>query len=166
VTVSVSTHDIAALGTGNVDSVNGQMNVVVLDATDVGATIDPSLLSGVSNLSGAEILTVEQAGVPIQVTTQQIADLDGAGGAVDSVNGQTGVVVLDAVDVGATIDPSLLSGVSNLSGAEILTVEQSGIPVQVTTQQIASLGGGGGGGGGSTLTLGQVLADINVPLFL
>jgi hypothetical protein len=114
-------------------------------------------------LVGNELVPAVQGGVTVQVSVQDIADLGGGGGAVTSVNGNTGIVVLDAVDVGATIDPTLLSGVSNLSGAEILTVEQSGVPVQVTTQQIASLGGGGGGG---TLTLGQVLADINVPLFL
>jgi hypothetical protein len=92
-------------------------------------------------LVGTELIPVVQGGVTVHVLAQDIANL--GGGAVGSVNGQTGVVVLDAVDVGATIDPSFLSGVSNLSGAEILTVEQVGVPVQVTTQQIANLGTAG-----------------------
>jgi hypothetical protein len=52
--------------------------------------------------TGAEMIEVVQGGVNKRLTTQQIADL--GGGAVDSVNGDTGVVVLDATDVGA--DPT------------------------------------------------------------
>lgn len=51
-------------------------------------------------LTGAEILELVQGGINKQTTAQDIADL-GGGGAVDSVNGQTGVVVLDAFDVDA-----------------------------------------------------------------
>lgn len=100
-------------------------------------------LPGVSSgpLTGEELVPVVQGGVTGQTTAQDIANL--AGGAVVSVNGQTGVVALDAADVGATPDPSLLSGVSGLGGAETLTVEQGGAPVQVTTQQIADLGAAG-----------------------
>lgn len=55
-------------------------------------------------LTGTETLEIVQGGANKQTTTQDIADLGGGGGAVDSVNGQTGVVVLDAGDVGA--DPA------------------------------------------------------------
>ncbi len=91
-------------------------------------------------LIGTELVPVVQAGSTVKTTAQDIANLAPAGSGVTSVNGDTGpAVVIDAIDVGATIDPSLLSGVSNLSGAEILTVEQGGNPVQATAQQIADL---------------------------
>lgn len=101
-------------------------------------------------LQGPELVTVTQGGVTSQTTAQDIANLASPGGLVDSVNGQTGVVVLDAADVGATPDPSLLSGVSGLNGAEILTVEQGGVPIQATTQQIANLAAGGSGSPGGS----------------
>lgn len=141
-TVQTTVQEIADLAPANgVLSVNGDTGpTVTLDAADVGATIDPSLLSTVSNLSGAEILTVEQGGNPVQVTTQQIADLGAVGSGVTSVNGDTGpAVTLDAADVGALADPSGLPGVSGLTGAEVTTVEQGGVQVQVTMQQIAEL---------------------------
>lgn len=142
-TVQTTTQAIANLAPDQPDavtSVNGETGTVVLDAADVGATIDPSLLSTVSNLSGAEILTVEQGGNPVQVTTQQIASLGVAGGGVTSVNGDAGpAVVLDAADVGALADPSGLPGVSGLTGAEVTTVEQGGVQVQVTVQQIVEI---------------------------
>jgi hypothetical protein len=130
-------------GAGTITSVNGDTGpAVTLDAADVGATSDPSLLSGVSGLTGAEILTVEQGGTPVQATTQQIANLAGAGSAVTSVNGQTGpTVTLDAGDVGATPDPQLLSGVSGLTGDERVAVLQGSGMVQATTAQIAALSG-------------------------
>lgn len=53
-------------------------------------------------LTGAELAEVVQGGVNKQTTTQAIANL--AAGGVTSVNTQTGVVVLDAGDVGA--DPA------------------------------------------------------------
>jgi hypothetical protein len=58
----------------------------------------------VGALSGDEIIGASKDGGAVSLTAQQIADLGGGGGAVDSVNGQTGVVVLDATDVGA--DPA------------------------------------------------------------
>lgn len=57
-------------------------------------------------LDGTEEVPVVKAGITSRTTAQAIADL-GGGGAVDSVNGQTGVVVLDAADVGAVATSSL-----------------------------------------------------------
>lgn len=241
ITVYVPASDIAALAAailGTVDSVNGQMGTVVLDAADVGALADPSLLSGISGITGSEQTTAEQDGVQVQVTLQQIADLANVKGvgfnytsdAVNTADADPGTgfmrwnnatetsatklflsdtgsdgfalaaifntlggqgflrvqqanqenrwqywkwslietasgyhkltvtlvangntiqdaknVHLSFVDIG-TPDPSTVSGVSNLTGSELLVVEQSGVPVQVTTQQIANLGGGGTGG--------------------
>jgi hypothetical protein len=51
-------------------------------------------------LTGAELVELVQGGINKQTTTQDIADLGGGG--VTSVNGETGVVVLDASDVGVT----------------------------------------------------------------
>lgn len=76
-----------------------------------------SELAAAAALDGSESVEVVQGGVNVKTTTQDIADLGGGGGAVDSVNGQTGVVVLDAGDVGA--DPAgtaaaiLASSISN-----------------------------------------------------
>lgn len=85
-------------------------------------------LPAATTLSGLEIVPLTQGGVDKRSTVQDIANMaapdafnvafsnsaftatnvedailevSGGGGAVDSVNGQTGVVVLDAVDVGA-----------------------------------------------------------------
>lgn len=52
-------------------------------------------------LNGSEIVPVVKNGTTSRTTTQDIANLASGGGAVDSVNGQTGVVVLGAADVGA-----------------------------------------------------------------
>lgn len=91
-------------------------------------------------LTGAELVPVVRDGVTVQTTAQDIANLSAAGSGVTSVNGDTGpAVVLNAAEVGATVDPSLVSPVSGLSGDEILTVEQGGNPVMATTRQIAEL---------------------------
>lgn len=77
---------------GVVQSVNGQAAAaVVLDAADVGAVPDtaPGAPNGVAQLDAAG-----------KVPAAQLPTGTG-GGAVDSVNGQTGVVVLAAGDVGA-----------------------------------------------------------------
>lgn len=98
---------------GGVTSVNGQTGVVELDAEDVGAlpdsTVIPSKTSDLQNDSG--FITSQQA--PVQ-----------------SVNGQSGVVELDADDVGAlpssTVIPSKTSDLQNDSG--FITSQQA--PVQ------------------------------------
>jgi hypothetical protein len=59
-----------------------------------------SELTAAGALTGTELVEVVQGGVNKQTTTQDIADL--SGGAVASVNGATGVVVLDAGDIGVT----------------------------------------------------------------
>lgn len=96
--------------TGAVLSVNGQTGIVTLDSVDVGAqpiaTIDAKgdLYAGTGNDAttrlpvGAdgEVLTAD-SGDPTGMSWQA----GGGGGAVDSVNGQTGVVVLTAASVGA-----------------------------------------------------------------
>ncbi len=97
-------------------------------------------LASSGNLNGDELVPIVQGGDTVQTTVGEIASVAAEFvGGVTSVNGDTGDVVLTAADVGATADPSLLSAVSGLTGDEILTVEQGGVPVQVTAQQIADL---------------------------
>ncbi|WP_218924346.1 collagen-like protein [Streptomyces sp. f51] len=77
---------------GVVQSVNGQSAAaVVLVAADVSAVPDtaPGAPNGVATLDASGKVPAEQ--LPTGT----------GGGAVDSVNGETGVVVLDAADVGA-----------------------------------------------------------------
>ena len=104
-----------SVGGGAVESVNSQTGVVVLDAGDVGAatsaqgsTADSALQPGnnVSELvNDAGYITSAIPEAPADGKTYgrkntAWSEVTG-GGAVDSVNGQTGVVVLDASDVGA-----------------------------------------------------------------
>jgi hypothetical protein len=56
-------------------------------------------LSAAGTLDGTELLYMVQAGNDVKVTAQAVADLAAGGGAVDSVNGQTGVVSLDTDDI-------------------------------------------------------------------
>jgi len=88
-------------------------------------------------LNGDELVPIVQGGVTVQVPASAFGDL--ATGTVTSVNGQTGAVTLAASNVGALSDPSLLSGISGITGAEQTTAEQDGVQVQVTLQQIADL---------------------------
>lgn len=55
-------------------------------------------------LSGTELLEGVQGGTNVKMTTQDVADLAAGGGAVTSVNGQTGAVVLTAANVDALPD--------------------------------------------------------------
>lgn len=150
-------------GGGAVDSVNGQTGVVVLTAADVGAvesvnglsgavTIDagdvgavpgaeyvPSLASGVD---GSELAVVFKGSGYYVVTLAQIAALAPGGGAVASVNGQVGAVLLDAGDVGAVpgVDyvPALASGID---GDEILVGQKGSGYYAMTARQVAALAG-------------------------
>jgi hypothetical protein len=57
-------------------------------------------LGAASALVGTELVPIVQGGNTKKITTQDIADLGGGGGgAVDSVNGAIGVVVLDSDDI-------------------------------------------------------------------
>lgn len=110
-----------------VDSVNGQTGIVVLDAGDVGA--DPAGSAAAAAAASQPLATIDAAGdlyvgTGDNTTTRLPAGAEGevltitagvptwepgGGGAVDSVNGQTGVVVLDATDVGADAAGSALA---------------------------------------------------------
>lgn len=87
-------------------------------------------------LTGAETLPALQAGGDVQVTVQDV--IDAASGAVTSVNGATGAVVIEA------------DGVPFDNTASGLTATD----VQAAIDEIAA---GGGGGGGSDVV------DVNTP---
>jgi hypothetical protein len=88
-----------------------------------------SALTAAGALSGAELVEIVQGGVNVKSTTQDIADLGGGGGgAVDSVNGATGVVVLDAGDIAFTPAGTI-----------------SATTVQAAIEEVAAEAGGGGG---------------------
>ena len=109
---------------------------------------DISALSAQSGgLDGSELVAVQLGGVWYQTTVQDIANLafigsGGGGGAVDSVNGQVGVVLLDAIDVGAVpgVDyvPALASGID---GDEVLVGQKGSGYYGMTSRQIAALAG-------------------------
>lgn len=93
---------------GGVQSVNGYTGVVNLTAGDVGA-----LPSSVEKLPNPEKLTFTGAATgvydgSIPLTIEIPKGGGGGGGAVDSVNGKTGDVVLNAVDVGALPDTTVI----------------------------------------------------------
>lgn len=124
-----------------VDSVNGKQGVVVLDYTDVGALPDTytppaAPVQSVNTQTGDVVIPVPPSGG----TTGQVLAKDtnddydyswqtvSGGGAVDSVNGQTGVVVLDADDVGAMPDTytAPVSSVNGLTGSVVLSAANVG----------------------------------------
>ena len=82
---------------GAVDSVNGQTGTVVLDKDDIG-------LSNVANV--AQYSASNPPPYPVTSVNGMTGDVivsgGGGGGDVLSVNGQTGVVVLDKDDIGLT----------------------------------------------------------------
>ena len=117
---------------GSVTSVNGQQGAVVLDAADVGAlpasTVIPDSTSDLINDSGFVNAAGAAAAAPVQsVNGQTGAVVIPTGGAVDSVNGQTGTVVLDAADVGALPDSYVapVTSVNGQTGAVSLSIPDS-----------------------------------------
>ncbi len=95
----IQTGSTLAVFGASVTSVNGETGAVILDAADVGAEAD----LGVPATTGY-VLTSTTGGV-----RSWVPQTGGGGGAVDSVNGHTGVVVLTTTDIGAVPlgDPAL-----------------------------------------------------------
>lgn len=96
---------LAEVPASAVTSVNGQTGTVVLDASDVSALPDtttiPTDTSDLTNNAGFVDAAGAAAAAPVQsVNGQTGAVIVSGGGAVDSVNGQTGTVVLGKSDVG------------------------------------------------------------------
>ena len=98
-----------ALQSAPVTSVNGQTGAVSLNASDVGA-LPSTYTAPVQSVDGktGAVQIMPSGGTAGQVLTKTASgtawQTPSAGGSVDSVNGQTGTVVLDADDVGALPD--------------------------------------------------------------
>lgn len=130
---------------GAVDSVNGQTGNVTLDAADVSA--DPVGAAAAAAAASQPLVTIDakgdlyagtannttarrSVGTNGQVLTADSAQPTGlswttpAGGAVDSVNGQTGVVVLTAADVSA--DPAGSAAAAAAASQPIATINAKG----------------------------------------
>jgi hypothetical protein len=90
--------DVVSLASGGVSSVNNATGAVVLDAEDVTAVASLNGLTGTITIAAGDNVTVSTAGSTITIAA---AAGGGGGGAVDSVNGATGVIVLTASDVTA-----------------------------------------------------------------
>ena len=98
-----------ALQSAPVTSVNNKTGAVTLNASDVGA-MPSSYVAPVQSVDGqtGNVQIMPSGGTAGQVLTKTASgtawQTPQGGGAVDSVNGQTGTVVLDADDVGALPD--------------------------------------------------------------
>lgn len=98
-----------ALQSAPVTSVNTKTGAVTLNASDVGA-LPSTYTAPVQSVDGktGAVQIMPTGGSAGQVLTKTASgtawQTPQAGGAVDSVNGQTGTVVLDASDVGALPD--------------------------------------------------------------
>ena len=98
-----------ALQSAPVTSVNSKTGAVSLSASDVGA-LPSTYTAPVTSVDGktGDVQIMPSGGSTGQVLTKTASgtawQTPSAGGSVDSVNGQTGTVVLDADDVGALPD--------------------------------------------------------------
>ena len=103
-------------GGGAVDSVNGKTGVVVLDKTDIGlgnvdntSDVNKPVSTATQNALNAKQDTLVSGTNIKTVNNQSILgdgniDIGGGSGAVDSVNGKTGEVVLSKADILADMD--------------------------------------------------------------
>lgn len=95
-----------------------------------------SELTAAAALTGTEQVELNQGGTSVRTTTQDIANLAAGGGAVDSVNGQTGVVVLDTGDIAEAANLNYVSDaqlvvIGNTSGTN--TGDQTNITGNAAT---------------------------------
>ena len=119
-------------GGGAVDSVNGQTGTVLLSAADVGALEAGDNVSELTNNVGYVTdagVTQITAGVGVTLNptdgkgvVEITATGGGGGGAVDSVNGKTGTVVLNAADVGAATTAQGVKADSALQNGDNVSV--------------------------------------------
>lgn len=147
-------------GGGAVSSVNGQTGAVVLELDDLDDVNAPTPSDG-------DVLTWDNT------AGEWVPDAPAGGGAVASVNGATGVVVLDAADIGITDAGSYFTGTDSEAALQELGASRAAISETIDDRVAALLvagtnitltyndgagtltidaagGGGGGSPGGST----------------
>lgn len=117
---TVDGRDIAADGT-KLDAVEALADVT--DETNVLGALSGASVTSATVATNDKVLIqdTDDADNIKTVTVQSIADLAGGGGAVDSVNSQTGVVVLDADDISDTSTTNKFTtaaDISKLAGIE------------------------------------------------
>lgn len=137
VSPTVSVTDIEGGHLVTITEKNGTVSFDVLDGEkgETGATG----ATGAPGADGADGVGVPTGGITGQVLKKRSAvnydtEWSDEGGAVDSVNGQTGTVVLDAADVGAV---AVAQGVGH--AGEFLVVGTNG---DVTTMTLSTWQGG------------------------
>ena len=133
----ITVADIQAGLVAPVTSVNTKTGAVVLDKTDIG-------LGNVANVT--QYSASNPPPYPVTSVNGMTGDVvvqGGGGGAVDSVNGQIGVVMLDAADVGAlpdnTVIPTKTSDLNNDSGFVTSAQAAAAAPVQSVNGQTGAV---------------------------
>ena len=94
----ITVQDVLDMVSSPVASVNGQTGAVVLDASDVSAlpdtTVIPTDTSDLTNTAGFVDAAGAVAAAPVQSVNGQTGAVIVSGGAITSVNGRTGAVVV------------------------------------------------------------------------
>lgn len=131
-------------GGGAVDSVNGKTGEVVLDASDVGAlpddTVIPTKTSDLTNDSGFVNAAGAASAAPVQ-----------------SVNGKTGSVVLNASDVGAGTYSKPSGGIPK---TDLASAVQTSLGKADTALQSAPVTSVNGQTGAVVLSIPSTAADV------
>lgn len=113
-------------GGGAVSSVNGQTGAVVLELGDLDDVNAPTPADG-------DVLTWDNT------AGEWVADAPAGGGAVASVNGATGVVVLDAGDIGITDAGGYFTGTDSEAALQELGASRAAISETIDDRVAALL---------------------------
>lgn len=191
------TNDSGYITSVPVTSVNSKTGAVVLSAADVGAYTKPSGGIPKTDLTAAVQASLDKADTALQAApvtsvdgqtgAVQIMPSGGSvgqvltktssgiawqtvsgGGAVDSVNGQTGAVVLDADDVGALPDTTTASDLGayvkpsgGIPKTDLASAVQTSLGKADTALQTAPVTSVNGQTGAVTLSIPDEVADLS-----
>lgn len=178
--VTLTANDVGALPASYVApviSVNGQTGNVTLDADDVGA-LPSTYTAPVQSVDGktGAVQIMPTGGTTGQVLAKasgsnydvEWVNQSGGGGAVDSVNGQTGTVVLDASDVGALPDTTTAADLGayvkpsgGIPKSDLASAVQTSLGKADTALQTAPVTSVNGQTGVVTLSIPDEVADLS-----